>query len=269
MNYMSNLKNLLLMIMLVCCVGCGRKIIEKKLPEVIVVKRVDLFHTASDTDSVSSISLKYKMKRSDLIKFNNLTPPYNLHKGQKLIIMPQIEQTKEVDANEGTVIALEENNCVEEIAENEEEQKLQLKNEEKTNSDDVSQLQSEYIWPIIGGADKVLKQYEDGIIIDASAGTPVYAIADGEVVIADILPGEAVAYGKTVIIKHKEKKKLSIYSHLNEISIKVGDNVKRGQKIGTIGKTGTAAKRAQLYFEIVDISDSKRKSIEPQKILSK
>ena len=131
---------------------------------------------------------------------------------------------------------------------------------------------SEYSWPIANGRQKISKHFgevDTGVVIDSSAGTAVVSIADGEVAVAGVLDGDAAAYGKTVIIRHDKKKKLSIYSHLKEISTKVGSVVKQGEKIGLVGKSGNAIAKAQLYFEINDVSGAKRNPIDPEKLLPK
>lgn len=48
-------------------------------------------------------------------------------------------------------------------------------------------------------------------------------------------------YGNCVIIKHEQKNgkdDYSTYAHLSSVSVSVGDNISRGQAIGTVGSTG-------------------------------
>jgi murein DD-endopeptidase MepM/ murein hydrolase activator NlpD len=64
-----------------------------------------------------------------------------------------------------------------------------------------------------------------GVDIATSLGTPVYAIGDGEVLVA----GWQSGWGNTISIKHTLDDGSNIYSnyaHLSAISVKVGDTVK-------------------------------------------
>jgi murein DD-endopeptidase MepM/ murein hydrolase activator NlpD len=127
------------------------------------------------------------------------------------------------------------------------------------------------MWPITDGKSKIVQSYDSssdgGVVIKASAGTVVKAISDGVVKIAKALDGDASAYGKTIAIKHDNPRRLSIYSHLSEISVKEGQKVKKGTIIGKVGKSGSA-KIPQLFFQIFNINSSnKRISVDPEKLL--
>jgi murein DD-endopeptidase MepM/ murein hydrolase activator NlpD len=67
----------------------------------------------------------------------------------------------------------------------------------------------------------------------AKTGTPVKATNDGIVVLADSL----YLTGKSIYIDHGMEL-FSQYIHLNKISVKPGQKVKRGDVIGTVGTTG-------------------------------
>lgn len=70
--------------------------------------------------------------------------------------------------------------------------------------------------------------------IAAPEGTPVRAVADG--VVALVHDG-MFFNGKIVILDHGQGL-TSDYLHLSEIAVQAGDHVKRGQRIGRVGKTG-------------------------------
>jgi murein DD-endopeptidase MepM/ murein hydrolase activator NlpD len=87
---------------------------------------------------------------------------------------------------------------------------------------------------------------------DTDLGDPVYSIGNGIVVFAaDVHLG----WGNVVILRHGyyENGELvcidSLYGHLNEILVKPGDAIQRGQEIGTIG-TAHGMYPAHLHFEI-------------------
>jgi murein DD-endopeptidase MepM/ murein hydrolase activator NlpD len=89
---------------------------------------------------------------------------------------------------------------------------------------------------------------------DSDLGDPVYAAADGVVTFAYNV---RVGWGNMVLIRHAYKDPAtgqikycdSLNGHLNEINVKVGQQVKRGQQIGTIG-SNFGMYPAHLHFEI-------------------
>ena len=72
-----------------------------------------------------------------------------------------------------------------------------------------------------------------GIDISATTGTPIMASNTGRVALAM----ELIVTGNTVIIDHGCNL-YSSYCHLDSLSVKVGDTVKKGEVIGTVGSTG-------------------------------
>ena len=83
-----------------------------------------------------------------------------------------------------------------------------------------------------------------GVLIGAPTGTSVRAVADGRVVFADWMNG----YGLIVIIDHGNGT-MSLYAHNEALLRDVGDSVKRGDAVASVGNSG-AAGRPALYFEL-------------------
>lgn len=84
-----------------------------------------------------------------------------------------------------------------------------------------------------------------GIDFTAPAGTPIQATGAGRVSKA----GPASGYGNQVIIDHGYGYQ-TIYAHMKTIDVKVGQEVKRGQKIGTVGSTGTST-APHCHYEVL------------------
>lgn len=108
----------------------------------------------------------------------------------------------------------------------------------------------QYVMPVSG---KILNSYGStqmgeikwkGVVIQASAGTPVKAIADGRVILSDWLQG----YGQVVVIDHG-KGDMSLYGFNQSVSVGKNSRVKAGQIIAKVGNSGGQS-RAALYFEI-------------------
>ncbi|MBI5407022.1 MAG: M23 family metallopeptidase [Nitrospirae bacterium] len=74
-----------------------------------------------------------------------------------------------------------------------------------------------------------------GIDIDAPEGTPVYAANQGRVVFT----GDQFFSGKGLVIDHGLGL-LTMYFHLSEILVTAGEDVRKGQVIARVGKTGRA-----------------------------
>jgi murein DD-endopeptidase MepM/ murein hydrolase activator NlpD len=72
-----------------------------------------------------------------------------------------------------------------------------------------------------------------GTDFHAPSGTPVVAANDGEVMIAQGMFYE----GNLVVIDHGQQYS-TLYMHLSKIEVKVGERVKKGQRLGLSGATG-------------------------------
>jgi murein DD-endopeptidase MepM/ murein hydrolase activator NlpD len=83
-----------------------------------------------------------------------------------------------------------------------------------------------------------------GLDIAAPAGTEVKAANRGKVVFASSLK----LTGNTVMIDHGEGL-FSVYHHMRKLSVRAGEIVKRGQKIGEVGSTGFST-GPHLHFMI-------------------
>ena len=116
----------------------------------------------------------------------------------------------------------------------------------------------EWAWPVKG---KVIGTFSEasnkGIAIAGKLGQPVLASAAGRV----IFSGTGIrGFGKLIVIKHNNTY-LSVYAHNNELLVKEGQTVTKGQKISEMGNTD--ADQVKLYFEIRRFG----KPIDPLKLL--
>ena len=85
----------------------------------------------------------------------------------------------------------------------------------------------------------------NGIDISAPVGTPVRSVAKGRV---DYTSDDFASYGPIVILNHGDNY-YTLYAHLSEIGVKVGQDVGAGQVIGRSGDTGSL-KGPVLHFEV-------------------
>jgi murein DD-endopeptidase MepM/ murein hydrolase activator NlpD len=97
-----------------------------------------------------------------------------------------------------------------------------------------------------------------GVDLGAEHGTPVMAAADGEVVwvgygIYRGVEDPTDPYGLAISIQHdfgyKGETLYTVYGHLSEASVWVGQRVRAGEQIGAVGHTGRAS-GDHLHFEV-------------------
>ncbi len=112
--------------------------------------------------------------------------------------------------------------------------------------DEVAHWEGEFIMPVEGGR---VREYDfgkrrhvngsptsyrhNGLDIGHDLGVPVMASNSGRILIADYMIGT----GNTVIIEHGFGLK-TWYYHMDELNVKTGDMVKKGDIIGKVGSTG-------------------------------
>jgi murein DD-endopeptidase MepM/ murein hydrolase activator NlpD len=103
--------------------------------------------------------------------------------------------------------------------------------------------------------------YHQGLDFGASFGTPVRSVTDGIVSDASRSLAEHFSgYGRIVQVEFIDPPKLPVwilYAHLNDVSVKPGDSIKKGQIIGSVGNTCYSRKNpeklcrgAHLHFEV-------------------
>ena len=113
----------------------------------------------------------------------------------------------------------------------------------RSGNSDLDALFTKFEWPAKGvisgvyGSQRILngvpKWPHYGLDIANETGTPVYAPVDGVVTLADDL----YYSGNTLILDHGMRV-FSTFLHMDTITVEVGETVKQGELIGTIGSTG-------------------------------
>ncbi len=88
------------------------------------------------------------------------------------------------------------------------------------------------------------RTFRNGVDIEAAEGKDVLAVYTGHVIYTGWFKG----YGNLIILDHGNEY-YTLYAHIAEIEAKEGDDVRQGQRIGTVGDTGSLA-GPRLYFEV-------------------
>lgn len=177
-------------------------------------------------DTLFSIARRNNIQPADLAAWNGLSEPYTIYPGQSLKLYPgSAARPGASSAPKPTASA-------------------------PTPAPVASAPASSgfaWRWPADGAlvgqfvAGETTKQ---GIDIAGSSGQQVRAAADGVVVYSG---NGLVGYGELIIIKHNEQW-LSAYGHNRKRLVNEGQNVKAGQPIAEMGRSG--ATRDMLHFEI-------------------
>ena len=107
-----------------------------------------------------------------------------------------------------------------------------------------------FLWPVRGTivsdfGTKPGGLQNDGINIAAPRGTPIHAADGGVVVYAG---NELRGFGNLLLVKHRDGW-VTAYAHAEELLVRRGDEVRRGQIVARVGSTGGVSS-PQVHFEV-------------------
>ena len=126
---------------------------------------------------------------------------------------------------------------------------ISLRGERTTERRQARDGEIQFDWPVeqarLSRGYLLGRRWHYGIDLAAPKGTAILASAPGKV----IYTGRGfTGYGNLVVIEHGDRW-ATLYAHLNRFSVREGDLVSRGEKIGEMGRTGRAS-GVHLHFEI-------------------
>ena len=101
--------------------------------------------------------------------------------------------------------------------------------------------------PISGGRKSQGIHGHNGVDLAAPVGTPIMASASGKVIISRT-GGYNGGYGTYVVISHSNGTQ-TLYAHMSDNYVTVGESVSQGQTIGEIGMTGRTT-GPHIHFEV-------------------
>ena len=187
-----------------------------------VVRRGETLYRIATNNGITAL---------DLALWNNISPPYTIHPGQRLKLYPGGPTYPR------TVVARPPSASGKPVA------------PRAAPATPIAAVASNLTWRWPADGSLVARfvsgdPTKQGIDIAGSAGNPVRAAADGVVVYSG---SGLVGYGELIIVKHNEQW-LSAYGHNRARLVNEGGVVKAGQQIAEMGRTGAA--RDMLHFEI-------------------
>lgn len=232
-------------------------------------------HRVEAGETLGGIANRAQVSRAQIIEANSLAPPYTLKAGQKLIIPRQRNHVVKAD-EVGFDIAMAYGvpwpdiaaaNGLKNDAPLRVGQRLAIPvvtspraaREAQAPSIDLEPSPASlpdtaapnFAWPLKGKLRRPFvavggkKDPHDGIDLLAPKGLAVRASAGGKVIFAGQGPAE---YGLTVILYHAGRW-TTTYSYLSRVTVREGDQVRHGERIGLVGDTGLAD-QPQLHFEV-------------------
>ena len=187
-----------------------------KIGDTLVILPVSgVQHEVQKGDTAKSVAKKYKSDAQDIIVYNNLPADGSLEVGATIII-PDAELAPVPGAPA------------------------------RVHGAGGPNLAGYYMRPIFGGRKSQGLHGFNGVDLADSCGTPVYASAEGTVIVARS-QGWSGGYGKYVVIAHPNGTQ-TLYSHLSSVNAGVGQFVAQGFQIGNIGSTGNST-GCHVHFE--------------------
>ncbi len=201
-----------------------------------------ILHTVVKGDTLASIAKKYKADATEIAQFNGLDQSSPLAMGDSIII-PDGEGSAISNYTYGTfTLGLSPNG---------------VSTYEPYLGDSGPNEDGYYIRPLSGGIKTQGLHGYNAIDIGTPIGTSVYAAAAGEVIISRS-SGWNGGYGHYIAISHPNGTE-TVYAHLSNNFVSVGDAVYQGETIGLSGNTGDVSPAptpehpdagAHLHFEV-------------------
>ncbi len=217
------------------------------------------FHTVRQGETLLGIARQYGVTLPDLVTWNSITDPNQIHVGQTIRVSPTGASQVAIAAP-GTTGAV----ATPVPPTGSEAGAVPLVREPIGGRAQVAEPAApeappavvgepapgavaggQWQWPtkgtLIAGFNEASNK---GLDIGGSVGDPVYAASAGKVVYA----GSGLrGYGKLIVIKHNQEYN-SVYAHNDKLLVKEDDQVVQGQKIAELGSS--EADRPKLHFEI-------------------
>ena len=173
-------------------------------------------HVVKSGDTLQSIAKLHKGDLDEIMQYNNLTKSSKLSIGD-IIVVPDGEAVAISSTGIGRV------------------------------GPSYPVYDGYYMRPIIGGIKTQGIHGRNGVDLASYYDSNILASADGDVILSRS-SGWNGGYGAYIVLSHNNGTQ-TVYAHLSQTLVNVGDHVSQGEVIGKMGRTGHAT-GIHLHFEI-------------------
>lgn len=184
--------------------------------ELVILPISGVKHTVKSGDTLQSIAKKYKADLEDVLSYNSIPSGAKLTVGDTIIIPDGVVSSTQSTPSSGS-------------------------------SASTNVASGYYVRPIKTGVKSQGIHGHNGVDLAAPVGTPIYASADGKVILSRT-GGYNGGYGTYVVVSHANGTQ-TLYAHMSTNLVEVGDVIKQGQRIGAIGMTGKTT-GPHIHFEV-------------------
>ena len=186
--------------------------------ELVILPITGVRHTIKKGDTLRSIANKYKADLGEILIYNGLSLDTKIVPGDELII-----PDGQVSGAQSAIAS-------------------------RSSAPSAVQVSSGYyLRPIAGGRKSQGLHGYNGVDIAAPVGTPIYASADGTVIVSK-KSGYNGGYGLYVVVSHSNGTQ-TLYGHMSRVDVNVGQRVNQGEVIGAVGNTGRST-GPHIHFEV-------------------
>jgi murein DD-endopeptidase MepM/ murein hydrolase activator NlpD len=216
------------------------------------VEHPGVYHEVKQGQTLWSIARAYGVDVRTLARVNQIADTTALYAGQKLYVPGATQQRESVSrcpCGTETVKPSSSVKALSEILHPAEGSSAAKAAHTVVTAKETALGRVALIWPVQGEVSRGFEQNatrrHDGVDIVASRGTSIQAAADGEVIFSGWGPG---GYGRIVILQHQAEV-VTIYAHNHDNLVRLGQRVRQGEPIATVGQSGRATGN-HLHFEV-------------------
>ncbi len=192
-------------------------------------------HVVKKGDTIQTIAKKYDGNVDDILSFNQLDSASDVKVGDTIIVPGGEVRVEEVPKKD--VAAAKKKTSA-------------TTSNKKGKGDKVvaSTGNGGLINPAPGSIKTQGIHGHNGVDLGGAMGLPIRAAAAGQVIIAKFDEGWNGGYGNYIVIKHNNGTQ-TLYAHLSNVLIDVGQAVGQGETIGAMGNSGKST-GTHLHFEV-------------------
>lgn len=190
--------------------------------ELVILPISGVQYTVKKGDTLEAIAKKFKGDSGEIMSFNGLAVNETLGVGTVLIIPDGEGETPLAPSSAAP-------------------------RPQTTRFANLPTYQGYYMRPITGGRKTQGIHGYNGVDLASKCGEPVFASANGSVLLARAT-GWNSGYGQYTVLSHANSTQ-TLYAHLSKIFVSPGQSVSQGAIIGLIGSTGRST-GCHVHFEV-------------------